>query len=74
MVWNDVPWSAWMPPWSRPTSCCGKNPFGMTVTRYTLRPIVSRVTASVTAEWRSTNERLASYRRSIQAKTRSLAR
>jgi hypothetical protein len=26
MSWNEMLWSAWMPPTSRPVSCCGKNP------------------------------------------------
>ena len=29
IAWNDVLWSACMPPISRPVSCCGKKPFGM---------------------------------------------
>ena len=28
--WNEMLWSAWMMPISRPVSCCGKKPFGMT--------------------------------------------
>ena len=27
--WNEMLWSAWMPPIIRPVSCCGKKPFGM---------------------------------------------
>ena len=26
--WNEMLWSAWMPPLIRPVSCCGKKPFG----------------------------------------------
>ena len=29
IAWNEMLWSAWMPPTRRPVSCCGKNPFGM---------------------------------------------
>ena len=31
--WNEMLWSAWMPPIIRPVSCCGKKPFGMTVNK-----------------------------------------
>ena len=31
--WKEIDWSAWMPPISRPVSCCGKNPLGMTQKR-----------------------------------------
>ncbi len=26
--WNEMLWSAWMPPMTRPVSCCGKKPLG----------------------------------------------
>ena len=29
IAWNEMLWSAWMPPTSRPVSCCGKKPLGM---------------------------------------------
>lgn len=29
--WNDTLWSAWIEPTSRPVSCCGKKPFGITL-------------------------------------------
>ena len=28
IAWNEMLWSAWMPPIIRPVSCCGKKPFG----------------------------------------------
>ena len=31
--WNEIAWSAWMPPFIRPVSCCGKKPFGMMMKR-----------------------------------------
>ena len=29
IAWNEMLWSACMPPINRPVSCCGKKPFGM---------------------------------------------
>jgi hypothetical protein len=29
IAWNEMPWSAWIEPIMRPTSCCGKKPFGI---------------------------------------------
>ena len=29
MAWNEMSWSAWMRPFIRPVSCCGKKPLGM---------------------------------------------
>jgi hypothetical protein len=31
--WNEMLWSAWMPPIIRPVSCSGKNPLGMMMKR-----------------------------------------
>ena len=28
IAWNEMLWSAWMYPTSRPVSCCGKKPLG----------------------------------------------
>ena len=33
IAWNDVDWSARMPPIISPVSCCGKKPFGTTMYR-----------------------------------------
>ncbi|MNS81799.1 hypothetical protein D3C72_1155210 [compost metagenome] len=44
VAWNDVPWSTRKKPSSWPVSCCGKNPLGTAMYRYTFRPTA---TASV---------------------------
>ena len=31
IAWKEVSWSAWMEPFMRPVSCCGKKPFGTTM-------------------------------------------
>ena len=31
IAWKEVVWSARMKPISRPVSCCGKKPFGITM-------------------------------------------
>ncbi len=33
IAWNEMLWSAWMPPMRRPVSCCGKKPFGIVTYR-----------------------------------------
>ncbi len=39
-IWNELDWSACMPPLSRPASCCGKKPLGTMVNRKTFSTMV----------------------------------
>ena len=54
IAWNEVSWSARIVPCMRPLSCCGKNPLGTLMNRYTFSPIVATSTSSVIAGCRST--------------------
>ena len=55
MAGNEMSWSAWMLPISRPVSCWGKKPLATAENSRTLATIVASVTSRVTNRWRSTH-------------------
>jgi len=56
--WKDAVWSARMKPTRRPVSCCGKNPFGITMYRKTLSATAVASTPTISSGWRSAQPRL----------------
>ena len=53
IAWNEMLWSAWMPPIMRPVSCCGKKPFGMIMNSQTFSTIVAKQKQHDEPLWRS---------------------
>lgn len=56
IAWNDVVWSAWMPPIMRPVSCCGKKPFGTTMYSAMFSAIVATSVIRIVNGWRSAHD------------------